>query len=251
VRNGRGAKPAVGRSDYAGPLDLLLELNETTTVGAENMRLSGKKRAIVTNDMLDEDGNFPADTDVFTRNHTDGDADNPTAGLIQLEWEFNAGPLIEWLENLADTALTRARIAPQLIGRFTEGAQTGPALRARLLDSILAAEGKARAWEAEVPNALCAAQLVDQLPEDRGGFGHPWSSAGEPPGMDRKDSLPVDATEETSRIAAEISAEILSRKTAIKERHPDWDDVRVDLEMEQIAEDIRSNAPAAPFAGED
>lgn len=245
VRNGRGARPTAGRSDYVGPLDLLLQLNETTTVGSENMRLSGKKRAVVTPDMLDENGQFPSGTDVFVANQTDGDPDDKAGNLVQVEWQFEAAPLIAWKEDLADTALTRARIAPQLIGRFTEGAQTGPALRARLLDSILCAEGKARAWETEVPNALCAAQLVDALPEEQGGFGHQWSSSGEAPGMDRKDSLPVDATEETQRLASELSAELISRRTAIAERHPEWDGDRIEEELKFIDEDTRPVGP--PF----
>lgn len=251
VRNGRGDRPAVGRSDYAGPLDLLLQLNEATTIGGENMRLSGKKRAVVSSKVLDEDGNFPAGTDVFIRHDTDtGDDGDKSEGLVQVEWTFEAGPLIEWTEKLEDTALTRARVAPQLIGRFTEGAQTGPALRARLLDSILAATGKARAWEAEVPNALVAAQLVDQLPEEQGGFGHEWNAAAEAPGQERKDSLPVDATEQAQRIIQELSAEIISRRTAIEERHPDWSPNRVDQEMKQLAEDVEASEarrPPGPF----
>lgn len=245
IRNGRGKHPAVGRSDYAGPQDLLLALNENLTIGQENARLSGKKRAVVTPDMLDARGNFPSGADVLVRQETDGDPDNPAAPLIQVEWEFNAAPMIEWGENLADTALTRSRIAPQLVGRFTEGAQTGPALRARLLDSILCAEGKARAWDAEVPKVIAAAQMVDALPEESGGYGHTWVAAHEEPGMKRKDSLPIDADEQTQRIATEIGAEILSRRTAIEERHPEWEEDRVDRELEQILEDLP--APAPPF----
>jgi hypothetical protein len=248
VLNGRGASPATGRSDYAGISDFLLALNEASTVGTENARLTGKKRAIVTPDMLDERGNFPDGTDVFVRSATDGDPDNPTQPLIQLEWEFDASALIEWAEHLADIALTRARVAPQLVGRFTEGAQTGPALRARLLDSILAAEGKARGWDAEVPKMLAAAQMVDQLPEESGGFGHQWSSAQEPPAIERKDSLPIDEDEQVARIAQEIAAEILSRETAIKERHPDWSQDRVDEELAAIVKDIGTfSAPEVPF----
>jgi Phage portal protein, SPP1 Gp6-like len=249
VRNGRGDRPTVGRSDYAGPLDLLLALNENLTIGQENARLSGKKRAIVPPDVLDAHGNFPSGADVFQMPATDGDPDDQTKGLIQIEWEFNAGPIIEWAENLADTALTRSRIAPQLVGRFTEGAQTGPALRARLLDSILCAEGKARAWQTAVPDVIAAAQLVDALPEEQGGYGHQWTEAGKAPGMNRKDSLPVDADEQTQRIVTEISGEILSRRTAIEERHPEWDEERVDKEIDLIAGDIAANAPEPAFAG--
>jgi len=247
VLNGRSANPAHGRSDFAGISDFLLSLNETASVGQENMRLSGKRRAVVTPDMLDANGNFPSGTDVFVRASTDGDTDNQTSGLVQVEWQFEAGPLIEWSEHLTDTALTRARVAPQLVGRFTEGAQTGPALRARLFDSILCAEGKARAWDAEVPRVLRAAALVDGLPEEAGGFGHSWTAAEEVPSAERKDALPVDVDEQTQRIATEIGAEILSRRTGIEERHPEWSEGRVDEELERIKADVSEFGAAQPF----
>lgn len=243
-----GAAAAVGRSDYHGVKDLLLEMNEAATIGSENMSLTAKKRVVLTPEYLDAEGQFPAGVDVLLASNTDRDPDDPTKGLIQLEWSFDAAPLIAWREHLEEVALTRARVAPQLVGRNTESAQTGPAFRARLLDSLLAAGGKARPYDTAVPQVLLAAQLVDQLPLEQGGFGHPWSGAGEAPAQERASALPVDDREEAERISTEVGGEFLSRQTAIEERHPDWNDERVQEELSRIKEyEPVAPAPIEPF----
>jgi hypothetical protein len=231
------------RSVYHGIRDYLLALNENFAIGQENARLTGKKRVVVTPDMLDENGNFPAGTDVWIRQQTDGDPDKPGDPLVQVEWEFEAAALIQWDDHLEERAITRARIAPQLIGQNTEGALTGPALRARLLDTLLARMGKGRFWDDELPQCLAAAQMVDDLPDAQGGFGRNWSSPAERPSVERGDALPVDATDEVNRIASEIGAEILSTQTGIEERHPDWDEPRVEEEIERILKDRPAPAP--------
>lgn len=231
------------RSVYHGIRDYLLALNENFAIGQENARLTGKKRAVMTPDMVDADGRFPTDADVFIRQATDGDPDKPGDPLIQIEWEFDATALIQWDDHLEERAITRARIAPQLIGQNTEGALTGPALRARLLDTLLARMGKGRFWDDELPQCMAAAQMVDDLAEVQGGFGRPWKKPAERPSVERGDALPVDAGDEVERIASEISAEILSTQTAIEERHPDWDLDRVLEEMARILKDRPAPAP--------
>lgn len=239
------------RSVYHGIRDFLLGLNENLAIGQENVRLTGKKRAIVTPDMLDEKGDFPSDTDIFIRHGTDVDPEKPTEGLVQIEWQFEAGALIQWNEHLEERAITRARIAPQLIGQNTEGALTGPALRARLLDTLLARMGKGRFWDDELPKCLVAAQMVDDLDRSQGGFGRGWSKPAERPSHERGDALPVDQGDEVERLASELSAEILSTQTAIEERHPDWSPDRVREEMDRIFKDRTAAAPEPPFNDDD
>lgn len=231
------------RSVYHGIRDYLLALNENFAIGQENSRLTAKQRAFVTPDMIGPDGKFPSGADIYIRQQTDGDPEKPGDPLVQLEWSFDASALIQWDDHLEERAITRARIAPQLIGQNTEGALTGPALRARLLDTLLARMGKGRFWDDELPQCLAAAQMVDDLADAQGGFGRPWSKPAERPSAERGDALPVDATDEVNRIAAEISAEILSTQTGIEERHPDWDEQRVLEEMARILKDRPAPAP--------
>jgi hypothetical protein len=234
------------RSVYHGILDYLLALNENFAIGQENARLTAKQRAFVTPDMIGPDGKFPSGVDIYMRQQTDGDPDKPGDPLVQLEWSFDASALIQWDDHLEERAITRARIAPQLVGKNTENALTGPALRARLLDTLLARMGKGRFWDDELPQCLAAAQMVDGLPDTQGGFGRDWSSPAERPSAERGDALPVDATDEVQRIASEIGAEILSTQTGIEERHPDWDEKRVTEEIARILKD--RPAPPDPFA---
>jgi hypothetical protein len=233
------------RSVYHGIRDFLLALNENFAIGQENARLTAKQKAFVTPDMIGPDGRFPSGADIFIRQNTDGDPDKPGDPLVQLEWSFEAAALIQWDDHLEERAITRARIAPQLIGQNTEGALTGPALRARLLDTLLARMGKGRFWDDELPQCLAAAQMVDALADQQGGFGRSWSSPAERPSVERGDALPVDQDDEVNRIAAEIGAEILSTQTGIEERHPDWDEERVLEESKRILKD-RPPAPE-PF----
>lgn len=231
------------RSVYHGIRDYLLALNENFAIGQENARLTAKQKAFVTPDMIGPDGRFPSGADIFIRQQTDGDPEKPGDPLVQLEWSFDAAALIQWDDHLEERAITRARIAPQLIGQNTEGALTGPALRARLLDTLLARMGKGRFWDDELPQCLAAAQMVDDLAEVQGGYGREWQEPAERPSIERGDALPVDASDQVERIAQEIAAEILSTQTGIEERHPDWDDERVEEELARILKDRPPPAP--------
>lgn len=237
VVNDEGTDPTYGISDYAGVKDLLYALNEATTIGVENARLTAKKRVIVPQRFLDERGEFPGGVDTIIATEVDADPDKPGQGLVQVEWEFDATALQVWTTDLEDRILTRTRTAPVLVGRYTEGAQTGPALRARLLDSVLDAHGKGRYWDDELPKCLRAAQRVDALSKEEGGLGNQWTQADEPPAIERTLPLPEDESEQAQRIATEVGAELKSRKTGITELHPDWTEEQVIEEMKLISED--------------
>jgi hypothetical protein len=163
-----------------------------------------------------------------------------------------ADALIAWVGEMTDTILTRCRVAPQLIGRHVEAAATGPALRARLLDSVLAADGKARAWDDELPRALRAAQLVDALPEEQGGCGHDWAAPEELPVVVRTSVLPEDETEEVNRHSIATKAGLEARRTAIHRLNAGWSDERVDQEIAMIDADttfeqaVTIRAPGTP-----
>lgn len=258
IVNRRGRDPRLGISDYQSVRELLLALNEAQTIGAENARLTLKRRVVMpmesarpamVSDVGAQDLAHPpqrATIDVsedVLLSHPGDEMD--AADLFKvLEYSFDAQALIDYKGDLTDTILTRMSVAPQLVGRHTEQAQSGAALRARLLDSILAALGKARAWDAAVPMILSLAARVDSLPEARGGLGRQWADPADPPSVERQSALPEDATEEATRHVALVGAEIEARETAIRELHPEWDDKRVQDELDKI----RTEAPAPPAA---
>lgn len=229
-----------GTSEYSGIQDLLLALNEATTVGQENMRLTAKQRAIIPQRFLNMAGNFPRGQEIIVATEVDQDPDKIKNEIAMVEFTFDAKALIAYLDSLTDTILTRGRIAPQLVGRHTEGAQTGPALRARLLDSELAAQGKGKPWDDEGPRIIRRAAQVENLETAKGGLGIGWTEVTKNFTFKRKSSLPEDPESLTRRLAISVNAEILSRKTAIQEGHPEWDADRVQAEIDQIILEVGS-----------
>jgi hypothetical protein len=252
VPNGSRANP---RSQFAGIEDLLLELNEVQTIGLENARNTLKARMIVpgallqprTNDEGEETGRAVLrDADVYISEAMDSTLGESGGPIKVLQYDYHGDKLIAWLEYLADTCLTRARMAPQIIGRHTEGAGTGPALRARLRDTVLAANGKGRAWDDELPNILLALQLLDSLPESQGGFERPWLRPADPPSIERSPVLPEDPAEQALTLTTKLSAGLMSRQAAIKEDRPELTDEQVEEEVGRIASD-QSQAATGPL----
>ncbi len=261
VINKRGRNRRVGLSDYRRARDLLYSLNEACTIGHENLRLTAKKRMVTTSAALtaskvnDAGVNVPAfdpAEEAWLADQLDEELgrDNKDPFKI-LEYSFDADALISWDSHLEDKILIRCRTAPQLVGKNTEGAQTGPALRARLLDSILDANSRGTKWDKTAPEALMAAQLVDKLPTEQGGFGRAWTSADEAPTMERKSALPEDEDGQVLRLSTEVGSELLSKQTAIEERHPEWDEKRVLEEMMRIANEGGGPAPPPPDGEEE
>lgn len=232
IVNREGIDPHLGVSQLKPIRDHLYALNEALTIGTENVRLTAKQRVVVPSRFLDAKGNLPSGAEVIIASDIDQNPDKPSEGMSQIEWSFDSTALEVWMQAEEERALTRARCAPQLVGKNTEGAQTGPALRARLLDSILAAHGMARYWDDELPKALLAAQLIDS--EVLGGN---WSEPRVAPAVQRRSILPEDETEEANRHGALVGSLLESRWSAIRALHPEWDDQDVDAEMERIAQE--------------
>jgi hypothetical protein len=252
VINKKGRTHKLGVSDFRGVKDMLLALNEAATIGHENMRLTAKKRVEVDATVLapttiaTPNGNqltlaapeFDAAESVFVRDNLDETlgSDSSTPFRV-LEYSFDAAALTAWYLHLEDLILTRTRVAPQLVGRHTEQAQSAPALRARLIDSHLAANGKGRFWDDEMPNSFRALMLVDQLSTEQGGFGRPYTKIDEAVMIKRTDPIPEDEETKTRTDSQQISGGLASRKTVIKRRNPDWDDARIEQEIADIERD--------------
>lgn len=239
----RTRKRQSGISDYAGVKSLLYALNEAVSIGAENARLTLKQRVAVPQRMLDPTtGKFPVGREIIVSQNVDADPDKPE-GMAQIEWSFDAAAWSTWHDKLTNIILTRCRVAPQLVGQQTGNApESGTALRSRLLDSVMAANGKGRPWDATLPKAFMLLQMVDSLPVERGGFGNSWTAPELPPSVERESALPEDDRDESERIVMEVEAEILSRQTAIEEKHPDWSEERVIEELRRLDDE----APKLP-----
>jgi hypothetical protein len=254
IANKLGRNRRLGISDYRAIEDYLLAINEAVTIGHENARLTLKKRVVVPRNLLrprvetedNGDGSraivrrptFDASEDVFAADDMDTSLDGKETGPYKvLEYSFDAEALVEYKRDLVTSALTRAGITPQFVGSYTgqEGAaETGTALRVRLIPTTSAAHGKGQYWDGALPKMLLMAQLLDALSIESGGFGVSWSKPGEPPSFERTDPLPQDPMESAQRHATLVSAEIESTETAVRELHPAWSDDQVEAELERI-----------------
>ena len=251
IVNRLGRDKRYGVSDYKGVKELLFSLNEATTIGHENARLTLKKRIAVPRESLDVDGKFDAGEDVLVSDGGLDDDMGSNAGsgkFTVLEYSFDAQALISYKNDVSNTILTRVGLARQFTDPNAPGdgqAASGTALRVRLIPTTLAAKGKARSVDDELPTVVMLAQQLDALPTEHGGFGRQWQQAAEPPVIERGDPIPVDRTEETARHSQAVTSELESRFTAIQELHPDWDTDKVNDELARIYDELQQFSQAA------
>lgn len=270
-----GKRPHVGRSAYTGIWTRFLLLNEATTIGKENMRLTAKKRAVVPMSAVraaagtaavsgsipaangpDPIGparpTFDAGEDVLVYDPLDADeGSNAQPPFKILEYSFDAAALILYLEYEVRTICQRADIVPQFIGAGDFGhGDSGTALRVRLMPTVNASQGVAGPWDTDLPEKILArTQMVSALPRAQGGFGVPWAKPTDPPSVKRTNPLPDDPTETAMRLSTLKTSELISIEQGVKERNPTWDPEQVTAEVDAIRADTAATVPRMTFPG--
>lgn len=289
IVNRWGRYPTIGVSIYRGIWTLLLTLNEATTIGRENMRLTAKKRAIVpasaarprARGLVDPSGvpllnsgrpvpsidrgdgvRIPIDPgpasawdageDVLVIDPLDTD-DSGSGGspFKVLEYSFDAAALIAYMEHLVETICMRSDLVPQFIGSGDFGSgNSGTALRVRLLPTVNASEGRGKPWDRELPHIAMCSQLLSAQPRAYGGFGiEGWTQPGAAPDVQRDTVLPEDPNEVAQRHATLKTADLISIRTSLEERYPGREDEWYDEEVGRIYADTASTLPAATTFG--
>ena len=241
----------LGIGEYDQIADLLLALNEARTIGAENTRLTAKKRLFVTESLMSPEGTFDAGSDVVQVSAQGGalGEGGSTPPVSAVEYSYDAAPLIAHNQDLESTILSRVGLVPQIIGHQVDGqAESGTSIRLRFLPTEIAADGKSREWADRLPIILQRLMLVDQLPAERGGFGRTYAEAGAPPTVELGSILPENDTEITTEAATAVTAGIRSVEQAVRDQHPEWSDQDVMDELERIHGDTPSVAPIEPPA---
>lgn len=257
----------LGVSDYEGILDFLTDLNEVATIGSVNMRLTARKRAVISSAVADAQRNTTDETltpeepgllhakkvrfdpaeDVFVEDALDAELGRSGSSPYRvLEYSFDAEPLIAWQRNLIENALSRAALTGQYVGAGDPNvgyAISGTAIRLRLIPTDKAGRAKARYWEDGLPRILANMVRLDALPMEKGGFGRAWTNPEATPVVQRQPGLPVDGLEEAQRHSLLISAGVESIESAVRDLHSDWDEERVQAEVEAIRADKRAVTP--------
>lgn len=239
VPNGLGRDKRVGISDYRGIEDLLLDLNEAHTIDSENFRLAGKKRAVMPERYATESGTIDAGEEIFfTKEGWEEEMESGEAGPFKLlEYSYDGVSSIARKEDLAGTALTRVgltRVMSDPASADTSGnAPSGAAWAMRLIPTKLAAKGKTRRWDGAVPYILELGMEVDQLAQERGGFGRSYADT-TLPSHERGSILPEDDEEKIRRVSLQYTGGLISLESALKELHPRWSDKLLQDEAERI-----------------
>lgn len=273
IVNRYGRDPRAGVSIYEGIWQQFLVLNEATTIGRENMRLTAKKRALLPASLAGPrrpqdfeagedrgDGSLeqvPRATvdlgeDVLFTDPLDVEEGRENAGPFKvLEYSFDAAALISYMVHVTETICQRCDIVPQFIGggEFGGAGDSGVALRVRLLPTVGAAEASGRRWDDQLPIIVETMQLLEALPIAAGGLGREWSDPAARPTIERADPLPEDPAERDRRHADLKTADLISTRQSVRERNPGWTDQQVDAEVDAIREDVQATAPAATFGG--
>lgn len=270
VPNKLRGRVQIGVSDFAGIRDYLLDLNETASVGSVNMRLTGRKRAVITasaaenNDRAAGDGAptpedpgstrrrrviFDPAEDVFVEDPLDTELGKSSGDPFRvIEYNFDADGVIAWKQEIVDSAITRAGLVAQYVGTNDKSgyAISGTAIRLRLIPTDKTGRSKGRHWDSRYPRILRNMQLLDALPVADGGFGNTWTNPEIAPTVERHPGIPVDELEDAQRHGILISNGLESRQTAVEEMHRGWDETRVKAEVERIeAEQARATPGGA------
>jgi hypothetical protein len=227
----------IGKSDYDGVEDLLFDLDEAHSVDAENFKLAGKKRAVMPRRYQNQAGEAETSEEIFwVEEGVDSEMEGEQGPFKILEYSYDADSSIKRKEDLERTIITRVGLVRQFIDTSTSDgwAQSGTALRVRLIPTALAAHGKAREWDEMLPKALCLMQQVDALDEGHGGFGRMWQDPAGIPAITRASVLPEDPQDKAARHQTLIANELESIETAVEDLHPDWSPERRVLEIRRI-----------------
>jgi len=248
VPNAIDADPTRGYSDYQGLRARFLAINEADTVGQANLRLAGRKRAIIDASHL-KDGRVPEGDDVFIRSSRETGDGVTTSPLQMIDYRFEADQNIAWANHLIDTTLTFAGIAPQAVGRSVDGgAVSGTALKLKMAHSLLETSGTGGYFDAGVSRLLHAGQILDGRRTTEGGFGRKWSDPDAAPALVRQEGLPRDDMEAAQQLTAWVNADAISLQEAVAFMHPAWDDQQIAGEVDRIRADRQAQAlPDSPF----
>lgn len=248
VPNSLGSDPDRGVSDYRGLEQRFLALNQATTIGQQNLKLAGRKRALVDAQYLDSAGKLVDGDDVYVRQEKDtvmGDAAKP---VQMIDYAYDSAPVTAWVDHLIDTTLTYAGVSPQSVGRSADGgAVSGTALKLKMSHSLIEAAGKGRHYDRALSRLLRFAALLDSRPTTQGGFGRRWAAPDAEPTVQRGDGLLRDDTEAADQLAKLVNAEVISTEEAVRWWRPDWSPAQVDEEVQRITGARGPAAAAQPI----
>lgn len=227
-----------GTSDYRDIDSLQGELNNRHTQRGEILDKHADPPVTGSADMLNEDGEVDIAGKFFPM--LPGEA--PPAYVT---WDGHLGPSENEITDLRLAMMRNAGISPESLMDSEGGAESGRALKLRQARTSSAVKERQREYGPKIARAI---SLASKLANSEM-VGPVWDGAAipilEPTDLNLAwgDGLPNDTMQEIEETGMEISFGIMSRQTAIEQRHPDWNDERVQEELDRIAADRGGGVP--------
>jgi hypothetical protein len=216
-----------GHSDIAGLDGLLDAADDGETVFKQKVRAS-KPLQFVHRKLADAKGNADLDAAILVGDANLSPVESPEELARVVQGRAEAEDHRVYMDHVREMAVSMAGYSLASWG-FGDGgrADSGRALKLRQSRTLLTKSGKTRMARDAISEAVGVAlammlnRPVDSLkPEIR--FG---------------DGFPVDRTEQAEELAALRDAGLISTRQALRELHPEWEESRVEAEMEEIRAD--------------
>ncbi|MDF7641734.1 phage portal protein [Bifidobacterium sp. ESL0784] len=228
----------LGRSDFEGAEGIFDALDEAYTSWMRDIRL-GKARVFVNRQMLEQHGpgqgaTFNADQEIFTPLNG-----QPGSALNQGKMLETFQPSIRWEEHkqtcqeLVERAYSACGFSASTFGSAGDVAMTATEAQQRERLTMLTRSSKILYWRPQLRRLYAALLDVNNFV-----FNGPQRGDLMMPEVE----FPPAATDSPNTVAQTLNllnaAEVTSVRTRVQILHPDWDDEKVDTEVELIKSDL-------------
>lgn len=231
-----------GTSDYREIDTLQGELNNRHTQRGEILDKHADPPVHGSPEMVNQDGEI----DIAGKFFIVKPGEHPPGYVT---WDGHLGPSENQIHDLRLAMMRNAGVSPESLMDSESGAESGRALKLRQGRTSSAVKARQRVFGPAIQHAISLASRLANSPTVDGVWDGATIPVLEPSEINLGwgDGLPDDTREEIEEAGMELSFGLISRRTAIEQRHPDWNAERVDTEMERIAAE-RGDVPA-PGAG--
>lgn len=234
IPNDRTVDSPFGVSDYRGLETLFLALNETATSAEDQQRLLRKR--LIMDESLQTSGEFVDDEIVWVNQRHTQDGSSPILQPTPGDWK--AGEHVAWQNSLLDLTLTLAGISPQSLGRDLDGGSaSGVALKLKMAHTNSVMEAKANHFEVGISELFSLAARLDSIVIGSGDNikpAYPWIDTEGPFSVELDDAAFTDQNETADVVSKSVAAGVMSKRTAIAELHPEWEDDQIDEELARL-----------------
>lgn len=226
-----------GHSDIAGQEVMLDRINEEFSRGIEKS-LKSKPVTFAARELADAAGGVDLTGIILTgaANFARDLGEDPIKSVETVQPTFNSQEVIAWINFLVDCALLFMGYSKASYGRDEGGsADSGKALKLRQSRTLLKEAGKDRMATEALTMAYATAMC--------------WLAGGSNvsdfrPDVQLGDGLPGDELEDAQTAQAWDAAKAISLEEKIRIRRPDWDDEKIQEEIQRIKDDREAATPA-------